>query len=124
MNELLDRLLAALKGTSGGARAVALFSGAALVAIVAVAAVVSNRPHYELAFSGLTDHELAQVCKALSEASIPFQQSQPPGPFTVYVDEAQRSAAYMAAYGAGALDKPLEGILADGGVASVFTSAE
>ena len=90
----------------------------------AFAAVVASRPHYELAFSGLTDHELAQVCKALSEADIPFEQSQPPGPFIVYVDRAERSAAYMAVYGAGALDKPLEGILAAGGVASVFESAE
>jgi flagellar M-ring protein FliF len=124
MNDLVQRLLAALRGTSAGARAIVALVGVALVAIVAFAAVVANRPHYELAFSGLTDHELAQVCKALSEAGIPFEQSQPPGPFVVYVDRGERSAAYMAAYGAGALDKPLEGILSDGGVASVFNSAE
>lgn len=124
MNELLEKLLAGLKGTSGGTRVIVALLGVALVAIAGLAAVVSNRPHYELAFSGLDDHELAQVCKALSEVGIPFQQSQPPGPFVVYVDAAQRSSAYMAAYGSGALDKPLEGILSSDGMTSVFNSSE
>lgn len=124
MNELLEKLLASLKGTSAGARLITVLVGGALVAVAALAAVVTNRPHYELAFVGLTDHELAEVCKALSAAGIPFEQSQPPGPFVVYVDRERRSEAYMAAYGAGALDKPLEGILSDAGMASVFSSAE
>ena len=124
MNELLEKLLAGLKGTSGGTRVIVALVGISLAAIVGLAAVVSNRPHFELAFSGLTDHEMALVCRALSDAGIPFEQSQPPGPFTVYVDEAERSSAYMAAYSAGALDKPLEGILSEGGVSTVFNSSE
>ena len=124
MTDLLDKLLASLKKTSLGARLIVVLVGAAMCAIVGLMAVATSRPHYELAFSGLNDHELAQVCKALSDAGIPFQQSQPPGPFVVYVDEHERSSAYMAAYGAGALDKPLEGILADTSAASVFHSAE
>jgi flagellar M-ring protein FliF len=124
MSDLLDKLLASLKKTSAGTRAIVVLVGLAMLAIVGLAAMVAGRPHYELAFSGLDDHELARVCRALSEARIPFEQSQPPGPFVVYVDEHERSAAYMAVYGAGALDKPLEGILASQGVASVFESAE
>jgi flagellar M-ring protein FliF len=124
MKPLLEKLMAGLKGTSAGTRALVALVGVALVAIAGLAAVVSNRPHFELAFSGLTDHELAQVGKALSDAGIPFEQSQPPGPFVLYVDADQRTSAYRAAYGAGALDKPLEGILADNGVSSVFDSAE
>ena len=81
MNELLEKLLNGLKGTSGGTRVIVGLLCVALAAIAGLAAVVSNRPHFELAFSGLTDHELALVCKALSDANIPFQQSQPPGPF-------------------------------------------
>jgi len=124
MNELLEKLLASLKGTSAGARLITVLVGVTLVVVAGLAAVVNNRPHYELAFSGLSDHELAEVCKALSSAGIDFEQSQPPGPFVVYVARERRSEAYMAAYGAGALDKPLEGILSEGGVASVFNSAE
>ena len=124
MNELFKTLLTALRGASGGTKVIAAIVGTALIGIVAVAGVVARQPHFELAFSGLTDHELAEVCKALSESGIAFRQSQPPGPFVVYVDESERSAAYTAVYGAGALDKPLKGILADSGVASVFHSAE
>ncbi len=124
MKDLLRSLQKSLEGASGGTKLVAWLVGAALVAIAGTAAFVARAPHFELAFSGLSDHELAQVCKALSEDGIAFRQSQPPGPFVVYVDGGDRSAAYTAVYGAGALDKPLEGILADSGVAGVFHSAE
>src|SRR5262245_26298534 len=99
MNDLLKKLLDGLKGTSGGTRVIVALVGLALATIAGTAAVIASRPHFALAFSGLTDHELAQVCKALSEAGIAFEQSQPPGPFVVYVDEGQRSSAYRAAYG-------------------------
>ncbi len=124
MNDLFQKLSASLKGTSGGTRAIVALVGLALVTVAGLAATVANRPHFELAFSGLTDHELALVARALAEAGVEFEQSQPPGPFVIYVDESERSRAYRAAYGAGALDKPLEGILSDAGVASVFNSAE
>ncbi len=124
MNDLIQSLSGQLKRASGGTRAIAVLSTLALAAIIGLAAWVANRPDYQLAFSGLSDYEVAKVNKALSEAGISFQVSQPPAPFSVYVDEAERSSAYMAAYGAGALDKPLKGILAESGVASVFNSAE
>lgn len=124
MNELFEKLLASLKGTSAGTRVIVVLVGLAMAGVAGLAASVVNRPHYELAFSGLTDHELAKVGGALADAGVPFEQSQPPGPFVIYVDEAERSRAYRAAYGAGALDKPLEGILSDPGMASVFNSAE
>jgi flagellar M-ring protein FliF len=124
MNDLLKQLLASLGKASGGTKLVAVLVGATLVAILGLAGYVASRPHYELAFSGLTDHEVAEVNKALSEAALPFQVSQPPAPFSVYVDRDQRSAAYMAVYGAGALDKPLKGILSEDGMAAVFHSAE
>jgi len=124
MNDLLNNFVEQLKGSSGGTKVVAALVGAAMLAIAGLAAVVSNQPDYQLAFSGLSDHELPRVTKALAESGVPFEVSQPPGPFTVFVDEDLRSEAYRAAYGAGALDKPLKGIMADSGVSSVFNSAE
>ncbi len=124
MNELFNSLFGQLKGTGGGSKAVAALVGLAMVIAVSVTAVVSNRPHFEMAFSGLTDHEVARVNKALSENSIAFEVSQPPGPFNVFVDRSARSKAYMAVYGAGALDKPLKGIIAESGVTSVFQGSE
>jgi hypothetical protein len=124
MNDLLQSLFGQLKGTSLGTRVVALVSVLGLVAVLGAATWLSNRPDFQLAFSSLSDHELAKVNRALSEAGIAFDVSQPPAPFSVYVDESERSVAYMAVYGAGALDKPLEGILTDAGMSSVFHSAE
>lgn len=124
MNDLIQTLAKKLETTALGSKAVALLVGLALAVTIGITAVVSRRPHYELGFSGLSDHEVAEVNKALAEAGIDFQTSQPPGPFSVWVDGDMRSAAYRAAYGNGALDKPLKGILSDGGVATVFQGSE
>lgn len=124
MNELFKQLLAALKGTSAGTKAIAAFVALGMAGVLGLAGVLVNRPHMEIAFSGLADHEVAKVNRALSEAGIAFEVSQPPGPYVVFVDRSERTSAYMAVYGAGALDKPLKGILSDAGIASVFNSAE
>lgn len=124
MNDLLRVLAEKLKGAELGSKAVAILVGLALLGTLGVTAVVSGRKHFELAFSGLSDHEVAEVNKALAEAGLSFEVSQPPSPFSVYVERDERSAAYRAVYGAGALDKPLKGILADSGVSSVFQGSE
>ena len=120
MKNLLDDLLRQLGRADGGSKLVAALVGLALLAIVGVAGYVARRPDYQASFTGLSARESAAVSKALSDAAIAFRVSQPPGPFTVFVDEGDHSAALAAAYGAGALDKPLEGILTDSGVTSVF----
>lgn len=120
MNDLLKHLLAQLKRADGGSKLVAVLVALALAAAIGVAAVVANEPDYQSTFTGLSARESATVSKALSDAGIAFRVSQPPGPFTVYVDEGDHSAALAAAYGSGALDKPLKGILTDAGVTSVF----
>ncbi len=120
MNDLLKHLLDQLKRADGGSKVVAALVGLALAAAIGVAAVVANEPDYQSTFTGLSARESAAVSKALSDAGIPFRVSQPPGPFTVFVDEGDHSAALAAAYGSGALDKPLKGILTDSGVTSVF----
>ena len=124
MNELLKTLAEKLEKASFGSKAVAGLVAVAAVFAISMAAVAARRPHYELAFSGLSDHEVARVNKALAEAGIAFETSQPPTPFSVYVDRSMRSEAYSAVYGAGALDKPLKGILSESGMSSVFQGAE
>lgn len=124
MNDLIKSFSDLLKGAGSGSKAVAGLVAVAILVAIGATAVVSNRPHFELAFSGLSDHEVAKVNKALSEAGIAFETSQPPGPFVVFVDDSDRSAAYNAVYGAGALDKPLKGILASSGMESVFQGSE
>ncbi len=124
MNELFKVLAERLKGVELGSKAVAVLVLLALAGALGVGAVLSKRPHFELAFSGLSDHEVAEVNKALAEAGLSFEVSQPPAPFSVYVARDERSAAYRAAYAAGALDRPLKGILAESGVTSVFQGSE
>jgi len=77
MNDLLNNFIEQLKGTSGGTKLVAAFVGASMLAILGIAAVVSNKPDYQLAFSGLSDHEFPEVTKALAESGVAFQVSQP-----------------------------------------------
>ncbi len=124
MNDLVTSLASAFKGSSAASKATAALVASAVVLAIAVTAFVSNKPHYDMLLSGLNDNESAKVMKALSEAGVPFRVSQPPGPFVVYVDEGDRSAALAAAYGSGALDRPMKGIIADpGGMSGVFMSA-
>lgn len=124
MNELITRMLESLRGTSAGTKLVALLSGASLLVIVGVAAVVSNRPDFRPTFFGLNDYDVANVNRALAETSIRFDVTSNGATHTVSVDEGDRSSAFAAVYGSGALDKPLRGVLSNGGVASVFNSAE
>ncbi len=123
MNDLFQNLGEQLKGSSGGTKFVAVIVCFALIVVIGGVAVVTNGPDYQLTFSGLSDHEFPRVTKALADAGIGFQTSQPPAPFSVFVDADERTGAYSAAFGAGALDKPLRGIMAEGGVASVFSSS-
>ncbi len=124
MNDAIKNLLESLRDTSVGTKLIALMGGASFLAIIGLVAVVSNKTDFQIAFSNLNDHDVATVSKALADAAIPFNVSSHPGPFNVYVDEENRHDAFAAVYGAGALDKPIGGILADGGIQSVFASSE
>lgn len=124
MNELLTKFLEALKGTSAGTKLVAVLSACSLAVVLGLGAMVSNKPAFHPAFYGLDDHDVATVSAALAAGKIPFEVSGTGNTFTVSVDEDDRRSAYATVYGAGALDKPLRGILSEGGIASVFNSAE
>ena len=124
MNELFRTILAELKEATGATKALAGLVGAAVVGMIGIAAVVSNRPDFQPAFSELSAAEMSAVTKALSSSGIAFEVSQPPHPFVVFVDDSDRSAAMAAAYGEGALDKPIGGILADQGAKSIFLGNE
>ena len=114
MNDLIARLIDSLRETSAGTKLVAALSGVGLLVIVGFAAVVSNRSEPRPTFFGLDDHDLAAVNKALAAQGITFEVSSSSAPYTVSVDDSDRSAAFAAAYGSGAFDKPLRGVLTEG----------
>lgn len=124
MNELLENLAKALRGTDGGSKVIAAIVGLAVIAAVAVVAVVAQEPHYDLLWENLDEQERAKAGKALAEAGIPFEASSSPGPYNIYVDESDRSRALAAAYQGGAFDKPLRGIVPNDGITAFMSAAE
>lgn len=123
MNETLTRLWSELKAASGTAKLVAAAVVIGVVAIVSVASIFATRPHYKLLYGGLSDKDNAAAQRALAEAGIDFRTSQPPGPYFLYVDEAQEFEAARAVAASGALERPDRGILSTDGAASVFVSS-
>lgn len=124
MNDLLKTLTDQLKGAGGGSKAIAALVGLAVIVAIGFAAVVSNRPDLQPTMIGLDGRDTTNVCKALAEAGIAFETSQGNPPYTIFVDEDDRSAAFRAAYASGALDKPLEGVQVTDGPGAIFMSRD
>src|SRR5688572_16119558 len=124
MNELLRSLSDGLQRSSLASKATAGLVALAIVLAVGISAFVSNRPHYGVLLSNLDDNQSAAAMRALAEAGIGFEASQPPGPFVVYVDEEEREAALAAIYQADAMVPLKKGIPADGAVNPFMSSGE
>ena len=121
---MLQNLLEQLRNAGTGSKVIAGLVLVSVIAIMATAAVISNKPHFELLYSELSGFENAAIQKALSEAGIPFEQTQPPGPFIIFVDRAKKYDAMMAVALSGALDRAPGGISsASSGISNVFMSA-
>lgn len=113
----------ALKSLGSGSRAVALLVLLAIAGVIGASAYVARRPHFELLYSSLDATDSAKVQKALSEAGIAFEASQPPAPFSVFVDTNERHAAFAAVAGSGALAGKSGGIAStESGMSTVFLS--
>ncbi len=120
LRKLLDQVRAAGATGKGAAIAIAL----ATLGVLGAAALVVSEPEWTEVASHLDDQERSAVLKALSEAGIPFQVSQPPGPYFVLVDHGDRMKALSAIFTAGALEHSPGGITTDlGGVSTVFMSS-
>ncbi len=122
---MLQNLLEQLRNAGTGSKVIAGLVLVAVVAIGATAAVVANKPHYELLWSELSASENAAVQKALANAGIPYEQSQPPGPYIISVDRSMRQEAQHAVAIAGALAQRPGGIVSSQtGIESVFLGKE
>lgn len=113
----------ALKSLGSGSRAVALLVLLAIAGVLGASAYVARQPHFELLYSSLDATDSAKVQKALSDAGIAFEASQPPAPFSVFVDTNDRHAAFAAVASAGALAGKSGGIASnESGMSTVFLS--
>jgi flagellar M-ring protein FliF len=124
MNELFRSLGEGLRRSSLASKLTAGLVALAVVLAVGISAYVSNRPHFSVLLTGLDDNQSAAAMRALAEAGIGFETSQPPGPFVVYVDEDERQQALAAIYQADAMVPLQKGIPSgEGGMTSVFMSS-
>ena len=124
MNLDVRALFEAIAKASPRSKAVVLMSVFALVAIVAVAGVISARPHYITLYSGLDDATRVAVERALAEGNVRYRVSNFPAPYNVYVDESQQHQAQIQVALAEALKHAPIGINAnEGSSAAIFMSA-
>ena len=120
----LRSLLAEIARTPTRTKALAVVCVLALAGVLAIAGVVAARPHFVTLYSGLDDAERVAVEKALAEGTVRYRVSQPPGPYSVYVDEGQYDDAQIVVALAEALRRSPSGINAsDAGTSTIFMSS-
>ncbi len=123
MRDFLQGLLEQLKTTGPATKAV-LAMGLLLVAgVIGFASYTAGTPHFRLLYSSLDPQQAAAVQAALAGGNIRFEASQPPGPFTIHVDDSQYYQAQNLVALAGGLSVSPEGIQANqSGAKDVFLS--
>ena len=121
MKDLFLQAIERLKSASAGAKGVALLVAVAMAGVLGVAGYVANKPHYVPLYPSLDEVERGKVGRALADSGIDFWVSQPPGPYTVYVDDSVQTEAHFAVFSAGALESTPGGIDTAG---SIFNTSE
>ncbi|MDZ4774728.1 MAG: flagellar M-ring protein FliF C-terminal domain-containing protein [Planctomycetota bacterium] len=122
--DFLTNLKSQFATASAGAKVALAVGAAVLVGAIYFANTWAATPSFKLLYSELDSRSAAAVQSALASANVRFQVSQPPGPFTVHVDETQFYVAQNAVAIAGALSTAPEGIQTNGnGASQVFLSA-
>lgn len=120
----LQALAAELGQASLRSKLTVLLAVLAVVGVLGVAGVVAGKPHYVMLYSGLGDGERVAVEKALAGAQVSYRASQPPGPFSIYVDEGTYDQAQIAVAMAEALRSAPAGITTgEGGAGAIFMSS-
>lgn len=123
MNELIRNLAEALRNTDSGSKAIAAFVGMAVLLGVYFAVDHSSQSEFDKQlFDALNAKQFAAVGNALSAAGIPFDSSDEPGAFFIYVDEDDYIRAKAAAFAADAMKSSSRGLNTDGGN-NMFASA-
>jgi len=124
MRDTLQKLLEQLKTTGPATKAVLLIGLLLVAGLIGYAGYSAGTPHFRLLYSGLDPQQAAAVQAALAGGNIRFEASQPPGPFTIHVNDSQYYQAQNLVALAGGLSVSPEGIQANqSGAKDVFLSA-
>lgn len=123
MNFDLQALFDGILKAPGRTKVVVLLSVLAVVAAIGLSGWISGQPHFVKLYSELSDQERVAVEKALATSSVRYRVSDFPGPFVIYVDDAQYDQAQIAVALAEALKTKPKGIESgENGPASIFLS--
>src|SRR5689334_322297 len=124
MKSTLEQLLAQWKQATGATRGIVAIAIAAIVASVWWISSRATEPSFKLLYSNQDAQHAAAIQSALAAGGIRYNASQPPGPFVIWVDEAQYYQAQNLVAISGALVTSAEGIQAGAtGASQVFLSA-
>lgn len=124
MNPELTTLIEQVRAAPARTKLVVALSAGAVVLALGLGGWLSGRPHFVKLYAELGDRDRVAVEKALAGASIRYRVSDFPGPFVLYVDEAQYDEAQVAVALAEALEQAPRGIdSAASGASTIFMSA-
>lgn len=124
MKEFLTSLALQWKSASGATRGIVVIALAAALASLWWISTTAGAPNFKLLYSNQDAQHAAAIQNALAQGGIRYQASQPPGPFVIWVDEAQFYQAQNLVALSGALETATEGISLDAtGASQVFQSA-
>jgi len=124
MKEFLTSLALQWKSASGATRGIVAIALAAVVASLWWISKTAGEPNFKLLYSNQDAQHAAAIQNALAQGGIRYSASQPPGPFVIWVDEAQFYQAQNLVALSGALETSAEGISIDAtGASQVFQSA-
>jgi len=124
MKDFLQGLLEQMKAAGPATKAVLVMGLLLLAGLIGFASYSASTPHFRLLYSNLDPQQAAAVQAALAGGNVRFEASQPPGPFSIHVDDAHYYQAQNLVALAGGLSLAPEGIQANqSGAKDVFLSA-
>jgi flagellar biosynthesis/type III secretory pathway M-ring protein FliF/YscJ len=124
MRDFLQGLLEQMKTTGPATKAVLGMGLLLLAGLIGYASYSAGTPHFRLLYSGLDPQQASAVQAALAGGNLRYEVSQPPGPYSVHVEDGQYYQAQNLVALAGGLALSPEGIQANqSGAKDVFLSA-
>lgn len=124
MKDYLYALLDQWKAASGATRGIVVLAASAVIALILWISGHAGEPHFKLLYSNQDEQHAAAIQRALAGGGVRYQASQPPGPYSIWVEDAQYYQAQNLVALSGALASSPTGIpTSENGAAQVFLSA-
>lgn len=120
MNDQIRQFFQALRSTDVATKLVVAVTAVALIGAIAIVGLVSKDPHFEVAFTGLSDAEFVRVSEALAAGGIDSRAIRGEGSNAISTHGSDVLRAQQLAYAAGAISHVTKGILGSSAEAGIF----